>query len=243
VPADAADEGDELAALVAHEFRGPVHALQAYLSVLLRGRAGPLTEIQQDFLASMYSVTRRLERLTNDIQVLTSPQERFSIMLQQVNLWRLADACRWELTPLAQEFQVALQLGGEEQPLAPAAWQLWADPVRLEQVLLNLLENAIRYAAVDSTVWLRLRQSGSRLLLVVENTSDVALGQAPALWLAPFQRGERSASRHPRGSGLGLHVVRMLVDAHGGHLLTRVREQQVSVAICLPRQQHLEPAD
>jgi signal transduction histidine kinase len=237
VPAD----GDELAALVAHEFRGPVHALQAYLSVLLRGRAGPLTEVQLDFLVSMQSVTRRLERLTNDIQVLSSSQERFSIVPQRVDLWQLADACRWELTPLAQDFQVTLALDAARQTGAAADWELWADPVRLEQVLLNLLENAIRYAAADSTVRLGLRQSHSRLLLVVENGVDPTLSQTPALWLAPFQRGERSASRHPRGSGLGLHVVTTLVAAHGGQLLTRVRGQQVSVAVCLPRQRQDRP--
>lgn len=224
---------ENLTALVAHEFRGSVHALQAYLSVLLRERAGPLTEVQQDFLSSMYAVTRRLERLTNDIQVLTDRHEYFSITVQHVNLWQLADACRWELTPLAQEFQVTLDMSPPYQPDQSDAWDLLADPIRIEQVLLNLLENAIRYAATVTTVRLRLRQSRSRVLVKVENCVEPT--HEVGLWLEPFKRGMDSAGRHPNGSGLGLYVVTTLVRSHSGYVLTRVRDQHVIVAVCIPR--------
>jgi signal transduction histidine kinase len=222
----------ELASVVAHEFRGPVHALLAYIGVLLREQTGPLTDIQRDFLTSMYSVARRLERLANDVQVMVADGRSFSIVPESVDLLALVEACRWELDPVAQGFDININLTAS----SASGWQLWADPIRIEQIILNLLENAIRYGARFSTVTIRLRKSPKWMLLAIENDIERELEHSPLDWLRPFSRDSTSLASHPRGLGLGLSVVAHLVTAHQGKIFVRARENRVTIAVCLPNQ-------
>lgn len=218
-------------ALLAHELRVPVHALQAYLSVLLREQAGPLTDIQRDFLVSMRSLARRLERLTNDVQVMFAAGGSFSIIPAVIDLLKLVDDCRWELDPIAQGFGMRIDRVAD----GSGSWQFWADPVRLEQIVVNLIDNAIRYGAPGSTVQVRLRQSHRWLLLVVENEIVHDLEEIPAGWLQPSVRGATSHNVNPRGLGVGLSIVTQLVAAHRGQFMARVRDRRVAFAVRLPR--------
>ena len=228
----------DLSTLLAHEFRGPVHALQAYLSVLLRERAGPLTDVQRDFLVSMCSLVNRLERLTDDVQVMVASGGSFSVVPEIVDLLCLVTDCRWELDPIAQGFGVRIDVVAHGR----GSWQIRADAVRLEQIVINLLENAIRYGTVGSTVSVRLRQSREWLLLIVENDIVQEQETAPAEWMQPFVRGALARDMNPRGLGVGLTVVRALVSAHHGQIITRTRGGSIAFGVRLPRSKiHVSP--
>jgi signal transduction histidine kinase len=179
----------------------------------------------------MQSLTSRLDRLTNDMQVMMASGSSFSIVPDEVDLLTLIDDCRWELDPIAQ----GLGVGIEITTFGDRSWQLWADAVRLKQIILNLLENAVRYGSVGSTVAVRLRQSRDWLLFVVENDIAQQQHQVPTEWMQPFVRGEPANDVYPRGLGIGLVIVRELVDAHQGHLITRVRNRSIAFGVRLPR--------
>jgi signal transduction histidine kinase len=220
----------DFALLVAHEFRGPVHALQAYLRVLLEELPGPITDIQRDFLSSMYSISRRLERLTHDIQVTLSSGTDFAIVKDDVDVKALVEACCWELEPVAAGFGVAV----DTVAIGGGSWRLHADPIRIEQIVLNLLENAIRYSAPDTVVYVRMRQSLSRIAITIENHAGSPNADDPATWFAARRRGSDSSQAYPRGLGLGLVVVDQLVRAHQGRILTRRQDHIVTFMVVFP---------
>lgn len=232
-PGGAEEEFDRevFASMAAHELREPIHAIQSFLSVILRERIGPINAVQRDFLTSAYLAGRRLERLVDDVQLMVTRGRGFEIHPQPVDLLRHVQAACRELAPIAEGYRVQLLVdsgGGSD-------WMLRADPIRLDQVLLNLIENAVRYASADSTVRVGLRASARRLLCVIENAVDRPPAEAPAEWFMPFRRGERTGGSERRGLGLGLAVAAWLVEAHGGRLCARARGTHVTVGVCLPR--------
>lgn len=221
----------EFAAFAAHEFRSPIHTLQAFLSILLREQPGPINEIQRDFLSSMLFITRRMERLTDDIRLVLAEGEQFPINTQSVDLVSLVEDCRRELAPVADGFKVDIGV-----VYAPDLNQeIESDPIRLAQITINLLENAIRHAVEGSTVHVRVRQSHTRVLLVVENEAvnppDVGIEE----WFVPFMRDPSARERFPQGLGLGLPIVSQLVAALDGRIMTRADNPLVTIAVCLPR--------
>lgn len=227
----AAIDQTNMAMLVAHEFRTPVHAIQAYLSVLLEERAGSINEIQRDFLSSMYLIASRLERLTNDLQVVMATNGKFPIHKQEVDIASLVEACCRFLQPLAEGFDVrvaGLVARGEMRPA-------WVDPIRIEQIVINLVENAIRYSIANSTVVVRLLNSPYRIALSIENEASAIIRQDIREWFTAFTRGPSSGTTHPQGTGLGLSVVDLIVRAHRGTILTRARGQVVTIMVVIPR--------
>jgi signal transduction histidine kinase len=223
------------ASMAAHELREPIHAIQSFLSVILRERIGPINAVQRDFLTSAYLAGRRLERLIDDVQVMISRERGFEVRPEPCDLLTHVNAACRELAPIAEGYHVELAVVPHGSD-----WDVPADPVRLDQVVLNLVENAVRYAAAGSTVRVRLRCSPSRVLCIIENTVDEPPQEDPAEWFQPFQRGRRDGPERP-GLGLGLAVVAYLIDAHGGVMLTRARGTVVSIGFALPRGQRPAP--
>lgn len=218
----------QLAAMVVHELRGSAHAIQAYTSVLASETPGPLNAVQRDFLLSMGKAIRRLDRLVNDIQIIVAGSRGFSIHVERVDVLSTLAACTAELESSARAFGVVIQVE-ETGPIV-----IDVDPIRVEQIILNLLENAIKYSATGTPIRVRVRPSRTRVLLLVENQIERPLEGVPRHWFAPFVRGTRSSEDHPGGFGLGLAVVNMLVAAHGGHVVTRATGTTVAIGMVLP---------
>ncbi|HYI14222.1 MAG TPA: HAMP domain-containing sensor histidine kinase [Thermomicrobiales bacterium] len=220
-----------IAVLAIHDLKGAIHAIQGFLSVLRSEQAGPLTAIQHDFVASAFITSRRIERLVDDLQVLGTNTGTLSLIPENCNLQSIIEMCVRELTPTAVGFQVQVDIRGDPE----GSWTLVADTVRIEQIAFNLIENAIRYADVDSTVVVRLRKSLRQLLLVVENQCAASATSEPEQWFQPFQRSEYAVQTGRRGLGIGLTVVQTLTAAHSGSVYSRVRGTTVSFAVRLPR--------
>ncbi|HEX5166661.1 MAG TPA: HAMP domain-containing sensor histidine kinase [Thermomicrobiales bacterium] len=214
-----------------HDLKGAVHAIQGFLSVLRSQHAGPLTETQQDFLSSAFITARRIERLVGDLQVYEFGQQSLSLIPEDCDLLTILRMCIRELEPTATGYDVSVELCAD----ANQNWRLFADPVRLEQIAFNLIENAIRYSTPHSTVVVRTRQSRSRLLLVVENEVADPTGINLERLFEPFQRGQAASESGRRGLGIGMTVVKTLVAARGGDVYARVRGTTVSIAASLPR--------
>jgi two-component system phosphate regulon sensor histidine kinase PhoR len=225
--------------MVTHELRGPTHAILSLLSVVAHERTGPLTPVQRDFLESALAAARRLSRLTQDLQTALSLDHTFPLICESTDLLAVVKRCCRELDPQLQERDVRLALHIQDAP----SWGVWADPIRLEQILSNLIGNAAHYVPAGAVIRLRLRQTPSRILCVVENRSEIAPDDDPALWFDMFERGPRARDAHPRGLGLGLSIVKHLVEQHGGRVFARARADCVSVAFILPKRETASRVD
>lgn len=219
-----------LTALLVHDMRQPLHAVQSFLQIVLAERTGPLNERQRDFLETANNAIGRLAVLVEDFEQLVADSPTLMFSPQPVDLPEQVMACVAELQPQASSRDIELRI----ERYGEGPWWITADPLRLAQILLNLLENAIRYSNPESVVRVRLRATRSRVLCLAENETALTRRDPIESWYEPGRRYEPSAGAEP-GRGLGLGVVSYLVDAHAWRRIGRVRDGIVSIGFTLSR--------
>lgn len=200
-------EREQFVATLAHELRNPLGTIHAAL--LLLEHPDVDANKKQRGTAILKRQVAQLTRLMADLFEASRPREpAFRLATEGVDL---ADVCREAVDALQTQGSlghVSLEL--DLQPvIAPV------DAARLQQVLANLLGNAAKFSPPDGKVRLVLRREGAEAVLTV---ADEGAGIAPELIdriFEPFVQG-RTGSGNARGLGLGLHVVRRIVELHGG---------------------------
>lgn len=150
-------------------------------------------------------------RLVDDIQDLALAESgRLPLHRERVDPRSALDAALLAFAPVAQERRVALRADAGDAPPADA------DPARLAQVLRNLLANAIAHTPPGGSVTLAARGEGDRVVFTVRDTGEgIAPEHLPRVF-DRFYRVDGARSREAGGSGLGLSIVKQLVEAHGG---------------------------
>jgi len=204
----------ELTADIAHELRTPLTVIQGSLEAMLDGVAEPNPER----LASLHEETMLLSRLITDLRDLSLAEAgQLKLQLSQVDLAELIKKVVTKSEEQARQNGVSLSLDGfQEVP------PVQADAQRIEQVLFNLLSNALRHtpASGEIVVSLRIerpdRASESRAQVAVRDTgSGIPPEDLPRIF-DRFYRVDKSRSRTGGGSGIGLAIVKQLVELHGG---------------------------
>jgi two-component system, OmpR family, phosphate regulon sensor histidine kinase PhoR len=204
----------EFVANVSHELRTPLTAIQGYLETLL---AGALDEPEnaRRFLEIVFRHTERLGRLINDLTDLSDIElGKVSLSLQPLPLDEVVESVVAMMRPRAESGGVALRV---ELPVGLPAVRV--DDDRLTQILVNLVDNAVKYTERGGTVSISAREAGDGMLEVA--VADTGIGiPAPDLprITERFYRVDKARSRELGGTGLGLAIVKHLVMAHGGEL-------------------------
>jgi signal transduction histidine kinase len=196
-----------LMADVSHELRTPLTVLEGNLRAAL-DRVVPLDEAE---IANLYSQTRHLTRLVNDLREL-SLAESGQLTLEKVpcDLKTLVAETIQALEPLAVEKGVTL---ADEVPPLP---EVTVDPFRIRQVLFNILFNALRHTPEGGRIIVNGKTgSGVITLSVQDNGEGLEPEQLPAVF-ERFYRADKSRSRETGGTGLGLAIVKAITEAHGG---------------------------
>jgi len=222
----------DFVANVSHELRTPLTSIKGMVETL-RGGAADDPEVRDRFLETAESETDRLIRLVQDLLLLSrADSEALDLRREAVDVAELAQATVVQMAPQAEARQVRLHV--EAVADAPPAW---VDPDRIVQVLVNLVDNAIKYSQAGGTVSLRLDAESERYVRV--QVCDEGAG-IPVEHLARvgerFYRADRARSRAEGGTGLGLAIAQALVEAHGGRLWVQSQEGQGTVVgFTLPR--------
>ncbi len=198
----------ELIGDLTHELRTPLTILHGYLEGLSDGTITPQAELYDRLTAE----TTRLQRLVNDLQELSKLESDYlAVEPQAISLLPLLVALVKTFNEQGKD-EVTVQLDCPD-PLPIA----YADPNRVEQIMINLISNALRYTdrgTVTITTW----AEEGRLYIRV---SDTGIGIAPEDLPRVFERfwrADRSRSRRSGGTGLGLTICRRLVEMHGGEI-------------------------
>jgi len=204
---------DEFLALVSHELRTPLTSILGYVEILSEEEAGPLADEQRRFLEVLERNARRLLRLVGDLLFIAQFESgRFALdAVSELDLADLAAEALHAARPLADDRQIAISLS-----CASGRSHLLGDRDRISQVLDNLISNAIKFTAPGGTVSIRVTQAAGEAVVDVEDTG-IGIPEAEQEHL--FQRFFRASSasqRHIAGVGLGLSIVRAIVEAHGG---------------------------
>jgi two-component system sensor histidine kinase BaeS len=194
---------------VAHELRNPLTNIRNWLEAAQDG----LATIDGPTLALLYDETVHLQHIVDDLRDLAAA-DAGSLRMHPEPM-HLDDAIEQVLEvhrPSAAAAGVSLALSFDGEPLVVA------DPVRLRQLVGNLLSNAIRHSNRGGTVTVRASADAGRLTIAVADTGDgIAEPDLPRVF-DRFWRADRSRARSTGGSGLGLSIARKIAEAHGGNI-------------------------
>ncbi|MBL8777402.1 MAG: HAMP domain-containing histidine kinase [Acidimicrobiales bacterium] len=221
--AEALQEADEqrrtMVADVAHELRSPVANLRAYVEAMVDGVAEPSGED----LAVLVDEVHRLDHLIGDLQELALAEAgEVRLDPEPVDVGAALERAAVALRARADEAGVALEV--EAGPTCP---RVVADPGRLQQILANLTENALRHSPPGSLVTLTARgaeAAGEEVVEVQVLDEGPGLGGDAERVFDRFWRADASRTRTSGGAGLGLAISRRLAELSGGTLVARNRE-------------------
>jgi signal transduction histidine kinase/DNA-binding response OmpR family regulator/CHASE3 domain sensor protein len=212
----------EFLANMSHELRTPLNSSLILAKLLAENKAGNLTNDQIKYAQTIYSAGNDLLNLINDILDLSKVEAgKLDLHIEEVPLQRIMDTLSRTFEPLARQKRLRLELRNEidEYPT------LTTDFRRLEQILRNLLSNALKFTDAG-TVSLTLKRAGgtadrATVQFVVTDTGiGIAPDQLEAIFEA-FQQADGTTSRHYGGTGLGLSISRSLAHLLGGDIAVR----------------------
>jgi signal transduction histidine kinase len=214
----------KILSLSVHEFRTPMTVVAGYIRMLLKERAGPLSDQQRSLLEQAEKACVRLTALLSEVSDLsnleggTAPFNRHGTDLHKA----LRDAVS-QLPPLPdREVPVDLQLGGDQAPIH-------ADPVRLTDALTSIIRSLQRELVSDSALVVRQRRTDS-------GSYEIQIGDDQTLALMDAEKsGAREQFDEWRGgSGLILPVARRIIEAHGGRVWGAPGDRKAGARIMLP---------
>ncbi len=206
---------DEMISAVSHEIRTPLTAMLGFVEFMLENEVNP--EQRQDYLRTVYRETERLNDLTSnflDLQRLQAQLESYQPEAVAVEDMLQEAAHLFALASRAHPLRLDCPEG-----LPPVA----GDPRRLQQVLKNLLANAIKYSPGGGEILLRAELDGEMVRVSVTDRGMGIPPQALGRIFERFYRVDDSDRRIPGGIGLGLALVREVVQAHGGRVWAESR--------------------
>lgn len=196
-----------------HELRTPLTVMRTARDLLEQHRAEPLAA-NGDLFDDMGLEMERMQRLIADLLTLAhSDAQELQLALGRVDLVALTATAIRRMTPLAQTRKIALSLGSREQVLL-----LEGDPDKLEQVVLILLDNALKHTPAGGHVTATAtRQGGEAVLQVADSGAGIAPEHLPHIF-GRFYRADAARSRKSGSTGLGLAIATSLIEAHQGRL-------------------------
>ena len=200
---------------ISHELRTPLTSILAFVETLEDGAIDD-DENNRRFLGVIRRNAERMRCLISDILELSMIESgRVAIEIRPVDLSNLVNAVFSDLSAKATARSVTLKNEVCEQT------QINADPIRLEQMLTNLIENAIKFNRDNGSVIVSHRRSGERDLISVNDTGEGILPEHIDRIFERFYRADRARTSEVGGTGLGLAIVKHLAKLHGGEVSGR----------------------
>lgn len=221
----------EFIADASHELRTPLTVLRSATDLMNQHRERPL-EDDGELFDDVCAEIARMERLAQDLLTLArSDAGGLELMTAPLEMQMVAAEVVRRTRPLAQSKGVQLELHG----LNDADAIVEADPDRLQQVLLILIDNAIKHTPAGGRVDVSVRRHGQQVAVEVTDTGGGISPEHMPRVFDRFYRADKARAREIGGTGLGLAIAKMLVDAHHGHLqLTSQLGSGTQATVSLP---------
>jgi signal transduction histidine kinase len=200
---------------MSHELRTPLNAIIGFSEIMYDERFGPLNDVYRDFVNDVLHNSRHLLQVINDVLDLSkveSGRMEFSPEAVSMNaiLAEVLDTVRAEATAKMIKLSVAIE---------PTCSYLVVDVSRLKQILFNYLSNAIKFTSEGGRVNVEVRPAGTDDIVIA--VTDTGIGICPddiALLFQQFQQLDSGKSKLHQGTGLGLALVKRIVEAQGGRV-------------------------
>jgi PAS domain S-box-containing protein len=222
---------DEFLATLSHELRTPLNAIVGWSRLLQDGQLGP-----EDTKRAVETINRNAaaqnQLIADMLDVSRIVSGKLRLDLRSVDPGAVIRAAVDTVLPAAQAKGIALQT-----IMDPGAGPITGDPDRLQQVVWNLLSNAIKFTPRGGSVLIRLEQPNSHIAITVEDNGPGVDADFLPYVFDRFRQADASSTRRHGGLGLGLAIVRHLVELHGGtvHAENRAEANGAVFTLTLPR--------
>jgi PAS domain S-box-containing protein len=217
---------------MSHEFRTPLNAIIGFSELLDEQTMGPLNERQKEFVGYVMQGGRHLLALINDILDLSKVEAgRMQLSRELISVASLVEDVRQTVRPLAEKQGINFSFQVSE-----GLPEIFVDPIRLRQILFNLVSNGIKFNHRHGSVHLDVRAEADRIVWVISDTGVGIRAEDLSRLFREFERIEHQGPK-PEGTGLGLALTKRLVELHGGTIGVESRAGKGSTfTVCIPLQ-------
>lgn len=204
---------DNFLSVVSHELRTPLNAITGFGSILEDEVAGPLSPKQHDLIEKMLESSERMMSLVNNLLDVARMQAgRFHLSIHPSHYPPILERVVALLEPIAKKKGVRIEIASEVLRVLPL------DEEKIGQVLINLIDNAIKFSPSGGLIRVEAREEAKG---VVTEVSDQGIGIAPenlGKLFIPFHQLNMGLTRSVGGTGLGLSIAKGIIEAHGGKI-------------------------
>lgn len=210
--AGAEDDQKKFVANVSHDFRSPLTSIRGYLEAMLDGTIPQ--EQHEKYLNIVLAETDRLTKLTNSLLSLNNLNTKGMLLDRtdfDINVIIRATAASFEGTCRQKVLSIELILTDDEM-------YVYADMEKIQQVLYNLLDNAIKFSHHGSTIKVETSVKKNKLFLSIKDTGiGIPKEDLKLIW-DRFYKSDLSRGKDKKGTGLGLSIVKEIINSHGEHI-------------------------
>ncbi|MCK4994811.1 MAG: GHKL domain-containing protein [Candidatus Omnitrophica bacterium] len=199
---------------VSHELRTPLTSIKGYAAILSAGRLGDVTEIQAEKLNKINSHSDELIQLVNDLlDIARIESGKIGMSIKHASINEIIKSIADLFFPQADEKNIHLQLEIPEQEVV-----VWMDPSQIARVFINLIGNAMKFTPEHGTISIRVTQA-EKFINIEITDSGIGISEAdiPRLF-DEFYRVDNAINAEKKGTGLGLPLVKKIVEAHKGQI-------------------------
>jgi len=204
----------EFVSIASHQLRTPLTASKGYISLVLEGTYGALEEKFKKPLQKVYYSNERLIHLVNDLLSLSRIESgKMKLEREPVDISEIVQSVIEELQIKAEERGLKLIL----KKSVPASFRMLLDKEKIRNVILNLIDNAIRYTKKGS-ITTTIAKENNTIRLAVQDTGEGMTKEEIAKLFESFSRGQAGAKLSTEGAGLGLYIAKQFVQMHKGKI-------------------------
>lgn len=206
------DDQKKFVANVSHDFRSPLTSIRGFLEAMLDGTIPP--EMHEKYISLVLNETERLTKLTNGLLTLNNLNTKgllLNLTEYDINAVIRSTAATFEGSCTKKKIGIQLVLTGDTMYVK-------SDKEKIEQVLYNLLDNAIKFSHPDSTIKIESSEKKNKLFISVKDSGiGIPKDEVNLIW-DRFYKSDLSRGKDKKGTGLGLSIVKEIINAHGENI-------------------------
>lgn len=196
---------------VSHDFRSPLTSIKGYLEAILDGTIPP--EMYEKYLTRVITETERLNKLTQGMLTLNSLDSKGNLSRINFDINRIIKDTAASFEGTCGNKNIMLDL-----TFSDSIQMVYADMGRIQQVLYNLIDNAIKFSHLDSTIYIQTSIKNEKVFVSVKDTGiGIPKDSQKKIW-ERFYKSDLSRGKDKRGTGLGLAIVKEIIQSHGENI-------------------------
>ncbi len=203
----------EFLSIAAHQLRTPLSGIKWTLSMFIKGEVGSISNEQKVLLMKSYEGNERLISLVNEM-LQANRIERGVLPLKMVStqLLDLIDNVLYEILPTASNANVSIRFDHRDDTFPP----LMVDPEKMREVFQNLLENAVKYSRPGGEIVISMSRAGNGAQFAIKDSGIGIPNDEQVNIFSRFFRARNAKKVDPNGTGLGLYIVKNIIEMHNG---------------------------